>query len=268
MKVWKATGEAIDASLREKNGVTVPGFGTFTFRANGQPCFILSDTFARQSRAVQAKPPVPGRTVAHKLNLSRVASIAGVDKHVAGDTVELIARHCASLVNKSRGAHALRVSFHPVAEVTFSNMKVSVTFVTDFLSRLGKVSLTVGHLARHTARHGTPKRASAATPRSNTSFARNVANAAAVAPSDMGSVVTDQSGADAAGRDIVEKIKGTQNVATCCVLYLRPRSKESHSLTYSIHHVSFCFSPLFLKQSPSFVGPVRMAFKQCRVCCV
>jgi Ca2+-binding EF-hand superfamily protein len=213
MKVWKATGEAIDSEMRERNGVVVPGFGTFTYRANGQPCFILSNTFARQSRAQQAKPPVPGKSVSHKLNLSRVASIAGVEKHVAGDTIDCIARHCASLVNKTRGKDDLRISFHPVAELTFSKMKASIKFVTSFLSRLGKVPLTVGHLARHTARYskgrgngGTSVR-SGATPRSNTSFAQNVANAAALAPSDVSSVVTDHYNDENAGHDIVDKIK-------------------------------------------------------------
>ena len=220
MRVWKATGEAVDAVLREKNGVTVPGFGTFTFRANGQPCFILADSFARLSRAEQTKPPVPGRTVSHKLNLTYVASIAGVQKHVAGDVVDLIGRHCAGLVNKSRGNDDLRISFHPVAELTFSNMKLSVTFVTDFLSRLGKVPLTVGHLARHTARLGPRSRGAtrstrgARTPRSDTSFARGVAEAAALAPSDAGSSIMGggRGGGggyddDAAGRDIVDKVK-------------------------------------------------------------
>jgi hypothetical protein len=213
MRVWKATGQAINDVMIEKNGCVVSGFGTFTFRANGQPCFILSDTFSRQSRAEQSKPPVPGRSVAHKLNLTRVASIAGVEKHIAGDVVDLVARHTASLVNKSRGETTLRLSFHPVGELTFKGMKLKATFVTDFLSRMGKVALTVNQLARHTARHYNNRRGptqqsrGSRTPRSNTSFARNVAQAAAVAPSDAASVMTGGTAELDAGRDIVEKIK-------------------------------------------------------------
>ena len=212
MRVWKATGQAIDSVMTEKNGCIVPGFGTFTFRANGQPCFILSDSFTRQSRAEQSKPPVPGKSVAHKLNLTKVALIAGVEKHIASDVVDLVARHTASLVNKSRGDTDLRLSFHPVAELTFRKMKLKATFVTDFLSRQGKVPMTVNALARHTARHGGPRNARSSrgnrTPRSNTSFARNVAQAAALAPSDAASVMTGRTEAEEiAGRDIVEKIK-------------------------------------------------------------
>ena len=78
---------------------------------------------------------------------------------------------------------------------------------------MGKVALTVNQLARHTARHYNNRRGptqqsrGSRTPRSNTSFARNVAQAAAVAPSDAASVMTGGTAELDAGRDIVEKIK-------------------------------------------------------------
>ena len=43
LRVWKVAGKTVGVTMREKNGVAVPGLGTFTFRANGQPCFVLSD---------------------------------------------------------------------------------------------------------------------------------------------------------------------------------------------------------------------------------
>ena len=215
LRVWKAAGKTVGLTMRDKKGVAVPGLGTFSFRANGQPCFVLSDAFARLSRATQPKPPVPGRTVAHKLALSRVSQEAECQKHVAGSVVDCVARHCASLVNKGRGG-SVRISFHPVAELTFRDMKLSVTFVTDFLSHLGKVPLTTAQLSRHTARHTARPRSGRSrndpgTPRQITEFARGVAEAAALAPSEMGgsSLASGRSsrGAGGGADDIVERIK-------------------------------------------------------------
>ena len=211
LKVWKAVGKAIGVSMRDKNGVNVPGFGTFSFRANGQPCFILADSFARLSRAEQFKPPVPGKTVAHKLALSRVAKDAACAKHVAGSVVDCVARHCASLVNKGRG-NSVRISFHPVAELTFRSMKLSVNFVTDFLSYLGKVPLTTAHLTRHTARHASRPRSGRSrndpgTPRQITEFARGVAEAAALAPSEIDRASSVASTSSGIAHNIIARIK-------------------------------------------------------------
>ena len=44
LRVWKVAGKTVGVTMREKNGVAVPGLGTFTFRANGSLvlCLMLS----------------------------------------------------------------------------------------------------------------------------------------------------------------------------------------------------------------------------------
>lgn len=206
VRAWKAVGQAMDAQLSDKrSGVVVPSLGTFTFSAAGQPIFILSDIFSRLSRAQQPKPPAPGRSGSQKVNFMRVSKIAKCPKHIGQAVCDTVVRHCATLVNKKRGA-AVRLSLHPVGELNFVDLRVQAVFVSDFLSRLGRVPLSERNLARHTVQTGgsrygsTSRAASVASSRSR--FSGRVA-----AQADAASLASSTAPSDTGDDSIVERVR-------------------------------------------------------------
>ena len=146
-KVWRGIGPVIDQELSAKRGVDVPKLGKFTFNAAGKPIFIVSNIFARNSRAVQAKSSLAGSRPNGKLNLSKVARETTQPKNIVEEVMKCIIETFTITVNKGRGK-SVRLSFNPVGEVTCNDMKIGSTYFNDFLARQGAARLNPRNLAR------------------------------------------------------------------------------------------------------------------------
>jgi Ca2+-binding EF-hand superfamily protein len=146
-KIWKAVGQVVDDEMSSKRGIQIPKFGTFTFNAAGKPIFIISDIFSRNSRSKQTKVSLAGSRPKVKINISKLALLTSYPKRMIEDAIAAVVKAYAEVVNKGRGA-SVRLGFHPVAEITCTDMDVRVAYLTDFLARQGASKLNPRTLAR------------------------------------------------------------------------------------------------------------------------
>lgn len=143
VQIWDEVSAYIDRFMTNNKGVTIPGFGTFTFTQKKidignnkiilvqRPIFSIAEKFAQTHGLQTTKYPVAGNIPVHPLNYSAVAQETAFTR----DDVEQCVKHILQVMNRSvQSRKNVEFTFTTIGKMQIRDSKVKMKFFKDFIA--------------------------------------------------------------------------------------------------------------------------------------
>ncbi len=142
-QVWHQISLFIDTNMLDSRGISLPGFGTFSFFQQKlvignnkhvliqRPLFVISQKFAQTHRLRLTKRTVSGNIPVQGINYTLISSQAGLGR----DYVQMCVKHVLQVFNQSlmtRGKGEL--NFESIGKLVVSKGYAEMVFLPEFIS--------------------------------------------------------------------------------------------------------------------------------------
>lgn len=141
--VWDEVSAYIDRHMSQSKGVSIPGFGTFSFVQKKldignskyvliqRPVFQISEKFAQTHGLNYTKYTVAGNIPVHPLNYSAIANETAFSR----DDIETCVKHVLQIFNRSVQANKnIEFTFTGIGKLQIRNSKVKMKFFKQFVN--------------------------------------------------------------------------------------------------------------------------------------
>ena len=145
----------IDKFMSQSKGVSIPGFGTFTFIQKRidvgnskfiqaqRPVFAISEKFAQTHGLAYTKHPVAGNIPVHPLNYAAIANETAFSR----DDIELCVKHVLQVFNRSvQSRKNVEFTFTGIGKMQIRNSKVKMKFFKEFVNACDATGKVVGEM--------------------------------------------------------------------------------------------------------------------------
>ncbi|CAF0743230.1 unnamed protein product [Rotaria sordida] len=142
IKIWDAVSAYIESYMKQSKGVTIPGFGTFTFIHKRidvgnnkylliqRPVFAFSEKFAQTHGLKFTHYPVNGSIPIHPLNYFYIQTQSTYTR----DQIEQCVKHVLQVFNRSVAAQRnVEFTFSHIGKLQIRDGKVKMRFFKDFV---------------------------------------------------------------------------------------------------------------------------------------
>ncbi|CAF4632566.1 unnamed protein product [Rotaria sp. Silwood1] len=143
VKIWDAVSAYIESYMKQSKGVTIPGFGTFTFIHKRidvgnnkylliqRPVFAFSEKFAQTHSLKFTHYPVNGSIPVHPLNYFYIQTQSTYTR----DQIEQCVKHVLQVFNRSVAAQRnVEFTFSRIGKLQIRDGKVKMRFFKDFVN--------------------------------------------------------------------------------------------------------------------------------------
>lgn len=140
--IWDEVSNYIERFMTSSKGVSIPGFGTFTFIQKKidignnkiilvmRPVFSVAEKFAQTHGLHHTKYPVAGNIPVHPLNYSSIANETAFTR----DDVEQCIKHILQVMNRSiQSRKNVEFTFNSIGKLQIRDSKVKMKFFKDFI---------------------------------------------------------------------------------------------------------------------------------------
>lgn len=141
--IWDEVSAYVERFMSQSKGVSLPGFGTFTFIQKKidignskhilvqRPVFAISEKFAQTHALNYTKYPVAGHIPVHPLNYAAIANETAFSR----DDIESSVRHILQVFNKSvQSRKNVEFTFSGIGKLQIRNSKVKMKFFKEFVN--------------------------------------------------------------------------------------------------------------------------------------
>ncbi|UJR36130.1 hypothetical protein I4U23_028864 [Adineta vaga] len=145
IKIWDAVSAFIESFMKQSKGVTIPGFGTFTFVHKRidvgnnkylliqRPIFVFSEKFAQTHALKFTHYPVNGSIPIHPLNYFYIQ----MQSNYTRDQIEQCVKHVLQVFNRSVAAQRnVEFTFSRIGKLQIREGKVKMRFFKDFVNEV------------------------------------------------------------------------------------------------------------------------------------
>ncbi|CAF0963041.1 unnamed protein product [Adineta ricciae] len=142
IKIWDAVSGFIESFMKQSKGVTIPGFGTFTFVHKRidvgnnkylliqRPIFAFSEKFAQTHALKFTHYPVNGSIPIHPLNYFSIQ----LQSNYSRDQIEQCVKHVLQVFNRSVAAQRnVEFTFSRIGKLQIREGKVKMRFFKTFV---------------------------------------------------------------------------------------------------------------------------------------
>jgi nucleoid DNA-binding protein len=143
VEIWDEVASYIEKSMLQTKGVTIPGFGTFSFVQKKldvgnnkflliqRPVFSIAEKFAQTHGLQHTKYPVTGSIPVLPLNYSAIAN----ETRYTRDDVELCVKHVLQVFNRSvQSKKNVEFTFNTIGKMQIRDNKVKMKFFKEFVN--------------------------------------------------------------------------------------------------------------------------------------
>ncbi|CAF0878677.1 unnamed protein product [Brachionus calyciflorus] len=152
VQVWNEVSGYIEKYMTKTKGVTIPGFGTFTFVQKKsdignskyilvqRPVFVIAEKFSQTHGLINPKHPVAGSIPVHPLNYAAIANETAFSR----DDIELCVKHVLQVFNRSlQSKKNVEFSFNGIGKLIIRNSKVKMKFFKEFVNSVDQTGKAV-----------------------------------------------------------------------------------------------------------------------------
>lgn len=155
IQIWDEVSSYIEKLMSQSKGVSLPGFGTFSFVQKKldignnkfvllqRPVFAISEKFAQNHGLSYNKYPVTGSIPVHPLNYSAISNETAFSR----DNIESCVRHVLQVFNRSvQSRKNIEFTFTGIGKLQIRNSKVKMKFFKDFVNSHDSTGKTVAQM--------------------------------------------------------------------------------------------------------------------------
>ena len=165
VQIWNEVSSFIEKFMVQSKGVSIPGFGTFTFVQTKidignnkfimmqRPVFVIAEKLTQTHNLHASKYPVVGNIPVHPLNYAQIAN----ETPFSRDHVESCVRHVLLLLNKSIAERKnVEFAFTSIGKLQIRNAKIKMKFFKSFVNACDASGKAVDEMQNVTNRQHPP----------------------------------------------------------------------------------------------------------------